>query len=342
MQFNKLIDTLADGCSLTAEETEGFMQALMRGEMDAVQAGALLIALRAKGETVEELTAAARTMLDFAVLLDINAKNLVDTCGTGGDGANTFNISTGAALVAAAAGAVVAKHGNRSVSSHCGSADSLELAGVNIDLPPLAVRACIEKVGIGFLFAPNFHLAMRHVVGIRKSLGVRTLFNLLGPLTNPARAPFRVIGVFDDKWLEPMARAAVSLDVKRVMVVHSEDGLDEISPAAATNVVEITNGKPRSYMLTPEDFGYNRIDLSAIKSTSLQHSLEMLKTALAGDTPASQAIAMNAAAALYVAQRASDIKEGAEMAMLAMRAGHALDKLEALIETSQAEAQQDA
>ena len=342
MQFNKLIDTLADGCSLTAEETEGFMKALMRGEVDAVQAGALLIALRAKGETVEELTVAAQTMLDFAVPLETEAEHLVDTCGTGGDGADTFNISTGAALVAAAAGAVVAKHGNRSVSSHCGSADSLELAGVNIDLSPRAVRACIEKVGIGFLFAPNFHPAMRHVVGIRKSLGVRTLFNLLGPLTNPARAPYRVIGVFDSAWLGLMAQVAVALDVKRVMVVHSEDGLDEISPAAPTRVVEITDGEPRYYVLYPEDFGYNPIDLSAIKSTSPQHSLEMLKTALEGDTPAAQAIAMNAAAALYIAQCAADIREGAEMAMQAMRAGLAADKLAALVETSRAEAQQDA
>ena len=341
MQFNKLIDKLVGGGNLQAEEMKGIMNALMRGEIDAVQAGALLVALRAKGETVEELTIAAQTMLDFAVPLDIQAEHLVDTCGTGGDDAATFNISTGSALVCAAAGAVVAKHGNRSVSSHCGSADCLELAGVAVDLSARAVRACIEKVGIGFMFAPNFHPAMRHVVGIRKSLGVRTLFNLLGPLTNPARAPNRIIGVFDRTWLEPMAQSALALGVRRVMVVHSEDGLDEISLAAPTHIAEITNGKTRLYTLTPEDFAYSPADLSAIKTTSPEHSLQMLKTALEGDTPAAQVIAMNAGAALYIAQLASDVKEGAEMAMQTMREGRALDKLQALIETSQAEAKND-
>ena len=342
MQFNKLINKVVGGYSLHAQEMKDVMNALMQGEADAVQAGALLVALRAKGETIEELTGAAQTMLDFAVPLDIKAENLVDTCGTGGDGAETFNISTGSALVTAAAGAIVAKHGNRSVSSHCGSADCLELAGVAIDLPVRAVQACLEKVGIGFLFAPNFHPAMRHVIGIRKSLGVRTLFNLLGPLTNPARAPYRVIGVFDKAWLEPMAQAASAVGVTRVMTLHSEDGLDEMSPAATTHVVEIIDGKTRNYTLTPNDFGYEPIALSAIKTTSPEHSLQTLRGALQGDTPASQAIAMNAAAALYIAQLAADVKEGAVMAMAAMRDRRATDKLQALIETSRAEAQKDA
>ena len=342
MQFSKLIDKLVARCDLQAQEMQDFMSALMRGEADAVQAAALLVALRAKGETVEELTVAARTMLEFAVPLDCATEHLVDTCGTGGDGAETFNISTGSALVACAAGAVVAKHGNRSVSSHCGSADCLELAGVAIDLPARAVQACIAKVGIGFLFAPNFHPAMRHVVGIRKSLGVRTLFNLLGPLTNPARAPYRVIGVFDKAWLEAMAQAASAVGVTRVMTLHSEDGLDEISPAATTHVVEITNGKSRNYTLSPKDFGYDPIELSAIKTTSPNHSLQTLQAALQGDTPASQAIAMNAAAALYIAELASDLKEATALAMDAMRDGRATNKLQALIETSRAEAQKNA
>ena len=342
MQFNKLIDKLVDGADLSAPEMQAVMHALMSGESDAIQAGALLIALRAKGESVEELTIAAQTMLDFAVPMDIQPEHLVDTCGTGGDRAKTFNISTAAALVAAAAGATVAKHGNRSVSSHCGSADCLELAGVTIDLSAQAVQACIEKIGIGFLYAPNFHPAMRHVIGIRKSLGVRTLFNLLGPLTNPARAPYRVIGVFDSRWLEPMAQTAVALGVKRVMVLHSEDGLDEISPAGPTQVVEILDNKVRHYTLTPEDLAYQPIALSAIKTTSPEHSLQVLKTALEGNTPASQAIAMNAAAALYIAQLASDLKEGAEMSMQVMQKGYALDKLQALIDTSRSEAQHNA
>lgn len=318
---------------------QAFMNALMQGDIDAVQAGAVLIALRAKGESIEELTVAAQTMLDFALPVEIAGEHLVDTCGTGGDGADTFNISTGSALVAAAAGAIVAKHGNRSVSSHCGSADCLELAGVTIDLPVPAVQACIAKVGIGFLFAPNFHPAMRHVIGIRKSLGVRTLFNLLGPLTNPARPPYKVIGVFDKAWLAAMAQAASALGVARVMTLHSEEGLDEISPAATTHVVEIINGETRSYTVTPEDFGYSPIELSAIKATSPEHSLQTLQMALKGDTPASQAIAMNAAAALYIAQLASDLKEGAAMAMDAMRDQRATDKLQALIEVSRTEAQ---
>lgn len=342
MQFNKLIDKLVGGSDLQAKEMKDVMNALMSGEIDAVQAGALLIALRAKGETVAELTIAAQTMIDFAVPIDIGTEHLVDTCGTGGDGAMTFNVSTGAALVAAAAGAVIAKHGNRSVSSHCGSADCLEAAGVTVDLSARAVQACIEKIGIGFLFAPNFHPAMRHVIGIRKSLGVRTLFNLLGPLTNPARAPYRVIGVFDSAWLEPMAQAAAALGVKRVMVLHSDDGLDEISPAMPTQIVEIIGDKTRRYTLTPEDFAFRPIDLQEIKTTSPEQSLQILKTALDGNTPASQAIAMNAAAALYIAQLAPDVKEGAEMAMQTMQAGHALNKLQALIETSRAEALNDA
>lgn len=337
MQFSSLIEKLLDNEALQENEMENVMRALMTGESDPVQAGALLTALRAKGETIQELSAAARTMLEFAVLLEIKSDKLVDTCGTGGDNAHTFNISTGAALVASAAGVTVAKHGNRSVSSHCGSADCLELAGVKIDLPTEAVRQCIEKIGIGFLFAPNFHPAMRHLAGIRKALGIRTLFNLLGPLTNPANAPSRVIGVFDRTWLKPMAQTAASLGVRRVMTVWSEDGLDEISITSKTRVVEIINQQTREYTVSPEDFGYSSAPLAEIQTTSAEDSLNLLRSALEGaDTPASHAIAMNAGAALYIVQLAAGLSEGTALAMQVMRDGKALAKLQALVETTNA------
>ena len=342
MQFSSLIEKLLGGQALQESEMQNVMRALMSGESDPIQAAALLTALRAKGETPQELAAAARTMLEFAVPLEMQSDKLIDTCGTGGDNAHTFNISTAAALAAAAAGAVVAKHGNRSVSSHCGSADCLELAGVKIDLSATAVRQCIEKIGIGFLFAPNFHPAMRHLAGIRKTMGIRTIFNLLGPLTNPAKASARVIGVFDQSWLKPMAQTAAALGVKRVMTVCSDDGLDEISIASKTQVVEISGEQIRAYTVSPKDFGYTSASLSDIKTASAEESVSLLRSALSGnDTPASQAIAINAGAALYIAGLASGLASGATLAMQTMRDGKAVEKLQALVETSNALANHD-
>ena len=329
------IGRLARGDDLDGETMAGAMRALMTGRADAAQARAFLVALRDKGETVTEIAAAARTLMQFAVPVTTTAKNLVDTCGTGGDGAGTFNISTGAALAAAGAGATVAKHGNRSVSSQSGSADVLEAAGVKLELNADQAAECIERAGIGFLFAPCFHPAMKHVAPVRKAIGTRTIFNLLGPLLNPAGAPCRVIGVFDGKWLEPMAETAAATGVRRVMTVHSEDGLDEISTAAPTRVFEWIEGAGRHRTLMPADFGCLDAPADALRVSSVAASLGKLRAVLAGEeSAAADAVAINAGAALYIAGHASDPRQGADKARRALRDGAAAAKLDALIETS--------
>jgi anthranilate phosphoribosyltransferase len=236
---------------LSADEMVAVMQLIMTGQATPAQIGGFLIGLRMKGETVDEIAAAARVMRELATPVPVSGEHLVDTCGTGGDGASTFNISTASALVAAAAGARVAKHGNRSVSSSCGSADVLEAAGVNLDLTPAQVAQCIDRIGVGFLFAPKHHSAMRHAIGPRKEMGVRTLFNLLGPLTNPGGAPNQVLGVFSAQWLEPLARVLGKLGSEHVLVVHADDGLDEISIGSATQVAELKEGKVDCYRIAP-------------------------------------------------------------------------------------------
>ncbi|MGR9099175.1 MAG: anthranilate phosphoribosyltransferase, partial [Gammaproteobacteria bacterium] len=261
--------------------------------------------------------------------------HVVDTCGTGGDGASTFNISTTCAFVVAAAGGRVAKHGNRSVSSRSGSADVLEAAGVNLDLSAEQVARCVDEIGVGFLFAPRYHEAMKHAIGPRREMGVRTLFNLLGPLSNPAGSPNQLIGVFSEDWVEPLAQVLKKLGARHVLVIHAEDGLDEISIASATRVAELKNGEVRSFTIAPEQFGISRSDLSSLAADSAEASLKTLEAVLNGEPgPARDIVLLNAGAAIYAADVAESLGEGVDRARIAIDDGSAKNKLEALIALS--------
>jgi len=308
------------------------MRAVMTGQATPAQIGGLLIALRMKGETAEEIVAAARVMRELATRVEVTTEGLVDTCGTGGDASGTFNISTASALVAAAAGARVAKHGNRSVSSRSGSADVLEALGVHLGIAPEGVATCIERLGVGFLFAPAHHGAMRHAIGPRRELGVRTLFNVLGPLTNPAGAPNQVLGVFARAWVRPLAEALQQLGSRHVLVVHGEDGLDEISIAAPTQVAEYRDGAMREYTLTPEDLGLKRASLEGIRVDGVEASAAMICAVLAAEPgPARDIVLLNAGAALYVGGRAATHADGVHLAAQAIDSGAAGERLGQLV-----------
>jgi len=289
-----------------------------------------------KGETIDEITAAAQVMRELSTKVVTNSNHLIDTCGTGGDGANTFNISTTSAFVVAAAGASVAKHGNRSVSSKSGSADVLEAAGVKLDITPEQVAQCINDVGIGFMFAPSHHSAMKHAIGPRRELGIRTLFNILGPLTNPADTPNQVLGVFSDIWLEPLAEVLKQLGSQHVMVVHSNDGMDEISISAPTQIAELANNEIKIYSITPEQFGLTRAEINSLAVNSIEGSLNALRTVLDNtEGPAKDIVILNAGAAIYTAGLADDLKAGIEQANNVIKNGTAKEKLNALIELTQ-------
>jgi anthranilate phosphoribosyltransferase len=335
MNIPEVLETLLEGKDLDARTMHKIMRAIMTGGATPAQIGAFLIALRAKGETVEEVAAAAQVMREMAVKVEVAGPHLIDTCGTGGDGAHTFNISTAAAFVAAAAGCRVAKHGNRSVSSSCGSADVLEAAGVNLDLGPEQVQRCIEEVGVGFLFAQRHHGAMKYAIGPRKEIGVRTLFNLLGPLSNPAGAPNQLLGVYARRWVEPMARVLQKLGSEHVLVVHAEDGLDEISVASPTYAAELKNGEVSAYTLTPERFGIPRVSLKTLGVKTALESLELMRRVLRGEPgPAADIVALNAGAAIYAANLAETLEAGVALAQATLAAGTGLQKLEALAEFS--------
>jgi len=311
------------------------MQAVMTGEATDAQIGAFLVALRMKGETIEEIRAAAGVMRSLATRVDVPRTGLVDTCGTGGDASGTFNISTAAALVAAAGGVRVAKHGNRSVSSKSGSADVLESLGISLGLSPAAVGTCIDEVGVGFLFAPAHHGAMKHAIGPRKELGVRTLFNVLGPLTNPAGAPNQVLGVFSQDWVRPLAEALKGLGSEHVLVVHAEDGLDEISIASPTRVAELQDGEVREYTIRPEDFGLTTTALDAVRVDSVEASASMLRGVLDGQAGAARDIVLlNAGAAIYAGGGADTLAAGIKAAARAIDSGAARERLERLQATS--------
>ena len=300
---------------LTSEQMESVMNIIMQGEATSAQIAGFIVALRMKGECVDELAAAARVMRRLSSKVEINAQPLVDTCGTGGDGQKTFNISTASSIVAASAGVKIAKHGNRSVSSKSGSADVLEALGVKLDITPQRIAQCVEQIGIGFMFAPMHHSCMKHAIGPRKELGVRTLFNLLGPLTNPANAQRQVLGVFDDQWLEPLAHVLQSLGTEHALVVHAQDGLDEISIATETNVCELCDGKIKAYQLAPEDCGVERTSLDNIKVDNVDDSAKMIISVLNGDAgSAADIVCLNAGAAIYVAGKTKSLKEGVELA----------------------------
>ena len=311
------------------------MNQIMTGNATPAQIGGFLIGLQMKGETVTEIAAAAEVMRSLATPVHIEGKHVVDTCGTGGDGASTFNVSTASAFVAAAAGCQVAKHGNRSISSSSGSADVLEAAGVNLELSPEQVKHCIETVGVGFMFAQKHHGAMKHAIGPRREMGVRTIFNLLGPLTNPAQAAHQVLGVFDKKWVKPMAEVLQKLGSQHVLVVHAEDGLDEISIGAETHVAELKEGKVTTYTIKPEDFGLQQNTIETLTVSNAQDSLSLIKEVFDGKPgPARDIVVLNAGAAIYAADITVSLAEGIAMAAELIDSGAATQKLNALIVTS--------
>lgn len=335
MDMPAAIRAMTEHRNLTADEMTSVMRTIMTGEATPAQIGGFLIGLRMKGETVDEIAAAAKVMRELAAHVEVQGEHLVDTCGTGGDAASTFNISTTSALVVAAAGGQVAKHGNRSVSSKSGSADVLEAAGVNLDLTPEQVAQCIRQIGVGFMFAPKHHGAMKHAIGPRREMGVRTIFNVLGPLTNPAGAPNQVLGVFSASLLQPLAEVLQKLGSQHVLVVHSEDGMDEISIGAPTHVAELHNGKISTYTIRPEQFGLQTQDIKVLAVDSAEQSLLMLKTVLDNQPgPARDIVQLNAGAAIYAAGLTDSLQAGIKRAAEVIADGSARAKLDALVETS--------
>lgn len=316
MDMQAAIRRVIERHDLSGTEMSAVMRTIMTGEATPAQIGGFLVGLRMKGETVEEIAAAAQVMRDLATPVRVSGEHVVDIVGTGGDVSGSFNVSTAAAMVVAAAGGTVAKHGNRAVSGKTGAADVLEAAGVKLDLPLERLEACIREVGVGFLFAPMHHGAMKHAIGPRREMAVRTLFNVLGPLTNPAGVPNEVMGVFSAALVEPLAQVLVQLGSRHVMVVHGEDGLDEISIGAPTLVAEGRDGQVRRYTIAPEDFGLERAPLEAIKVASPAESLAVIHRVFAGEPgPARDIVALNAGAAIYVAGLAGSHAEGIEKAL---------------------------
>ncbi len=332
MKIQQALNKLLGQQDLTSEEMRDVMQLIMTGGATDAQIGGFLIALRCKGESVDEITAAASVMRELATKVPVSGKHIIDTCGTGGDGANTFNISTTCAFVVAAAGGQVAKHGNRSVSSSSGSADVLEAAGINLNLSTEQVVQCVNEIGVGFLFAPKHHGAMKHAIGPRKEMGVRTLFNLLGPLSNPAETVNQLIGVFSSDWLEPLAQVLKRLGSEHVLVVNAEDGLDEISIATASNIAELKDGVVSSYQVTPEQFGLQRASLDSLAVDDAKSSLVMLKSVLNNQSGAAKDIVvLNAGAAIYAANLTDTLESGVKKAKQVIESGAALEKFNALV-----------
>ncbi len=335
MDIQSAIRAVTEHRDLSGEEMTSVMHTIMSGQATQSQIGGFLIGLRMKGETVEEIAAAATVMRELAAHVHVQAEHLVDTCGTGGDGSSTFNISTASAFVAAGAGATVAKHGNRSASSSSGSADVLEAAGVNLNLTPEQVAQCIQEAGVGFMFAPMHHGAMKHAIGPRKEMAVRTIFNVLGPLTNPAGAPNQVVGVFSQDLVEPLARVLAQLGSRHVLVVHAEDGLDEISIGADTHIAEFKDGKLHTHTINPEQFGMATAALSTLTVSSPQESLEMVRAVFDNtDGPARDIVALNAGAAIYASGLADDLNAGVAAAMESLSSGAARERLAKLVALS--------
>ncbi|WP_339897212.1 anthranilate phosphoribosyltransferase [uncultured Gilvimarinus sp.] len=335
MNIKTALARVVDQIDLNTDEMIVVMREVMTGAATDAQIGALLLGLRMKGETIDEITGAASVMRELASGVEIDAEYLVDTCGTGGDGANLFNVSTASAFVVAAAGGQVAKHGNRSVSSSTGSADVLEAAGINLNITPEQVALCVTELGVGFMFAPAHHSAMKHAIGPRKELGLRTIFNMLGPMTNPAGVKRQVIGVFSDKLCRPMAEVLQRLGSEHVMVVHAADGLDEISLARETHVAELKDGAITEYRIKPEDFGIASQSLIGLTVDDAAQSLALIKAALGNEHSelahkASDIIALNAGAAIYVSGIADTLKEGVARAQDALGSGLAGEKVREL------------
>jgi anthranilate phosphoribosyltransferase len=326
------IARLIDRQSLTEHEAEAVMAEIMDGQATPAQIASYLTALRMKGETVEEITGSARAMRGKAIRIHPNDPIVVDTCGTGGDGAGTFNVSTTVALVLAGAGITVAKHGNRAVSSRAGSADILQGLGVRIDLAPEQVEECINEIGIGFLFAPLFHTAMKYAASSRQEIGVRTIFNILGPLTNPAGASVQILGVYEQMLTETLAKVLMNLGARHCYVVHGLDGLDEITLTTRTRVTEGKGSRITSYFIEPRDFGFERARLKDLSGGDMEENARITRDILEGrEGPRQQLVLLNAAPALVACGKAETLQEGVERARLAIRSGAAMDKLENLI-----------
>lgn len=333
MNISEAIKAVISKQNLNESEMHDVMNSIMTGQTTDAQIGAFLVGLSMKGETIEEITASAKVMRALATSVELSSNDyLVDTCGTGGDGLGLFNISTASAFVVAAAGGKVAKHGNRSISSKSGSADVLEAAGINLNISPELISHCIEEIGLGFMFAPAHHSAMKHAIGPRKELAVRTIFNVLGPLTNPAKAPNQIMGVYDKSLVEPIANVLKGLNSRHVMVVHSEDGLDEFSIANTTYVAELKDNNISTYTVHPGDFGLEEGNLDSIKAENAEQSLALINEAFSGKKGvARDIIALNAGAAIYVSGLVNSFDEGVTQANQILSDGSAQDKLDAYI-----------
>jgi anthranilate phosphoribosyltransferase len=336
MDIKEALNRVVAQLDLTTAEMQDVMRLIMTGQCTDAQIGAFLMGMRMKSETIDEIVGAATVMRELAAPVRIDAERLVDTCGTGGDGMNVFNVSTAAAFVVAAAGGKVAKHGNRAVSGKSGSADLLEAAGVYLNLKPEQVARCVESVGVGFMFAPAHHGAMKHAIGPRREMGLRTVFNMLGPMTNPAGVKHQVIGVFSQALCRPMAEVLQRLGSQHVLVVHASDGLDEISLAAPTHVAELKDGVVSEYRIQPEDFGIKSQSLIGLTVEDAQDSLALIRDALGrrkteNGQKAADMIVLNAGAALYAADHATSLKEGVQLAQDALHTGLAWEKLDELV-----------
>ena len=336
MNIQEALAEVIDGKHLSHQDMADVMLQIMTGDATPPQIGGFLVALRLKGETIEEVAGAASVMRKLASGVVTQEKNTVDIVGTGGDASGTFNVSTASSLVAASAGVSIAKHGSRSVSSKSGASDVLEAAGVNISLTPEQVAQCVDQLNIGFMFAPVFHSAMKYAIGPRREMGVRTIFNLLGPLTNPAGTPNQVLGVYDLDWIKPLAEVLQRLGSRHVMVVHSDDGMDEISCCAPTQVAELRDDKIVSYTIDPASFGMSGHKLSDLQVESAEESLQMIQSVLA-NTPGAprDIIRLNAGAAIYVAGLAPTYEDGVAQATETIASGKVAEKLAALVTLSQ-------
>ncbi len=338
MNIQQALNHITKNIHLTQPQMEEIMRSIMQGEATEAQIGALMMGLRMKGESIDEMTAAARVMREFAIKIDVSdIKHLVDIVGTGGDGQNLFNVSTASSFVIAAAGATIAKHGNRGVSSKSGSSDLLEQAGIHLDLDMQQTERCIREMGVGFLFAPNHHKAMKYAAGPRRELGIRSIFNLLGPLTNPAGVKRFVIGVFSDELCRPIAEVMKQLGAEHVMVVHSKDGLDEISLAAPTAIAELKDGEITEWTLNPEDVGIESQTLNGLVVADAAASLKLIKDALGKNKSdigekAANMIALNAGAGIYVSGITQTYAQAVTFAQDIIYGGQALEKMSVLAE----------
>ena len=332
MEIKEALSEIIKGNDLSREEMSSVVLQILEGRSTDAQIGAFLVALNIKGESVNEVVGTVNVMRELSEKVEASSHHLVDTCGTGGTGVGIFNVSTAAAFIACACGAKVAKHGNRSATRSSGSADLLEHAGLSLELSPKDVSRCIEEVGVGFMFAPAHHSAMKHAIGPRKEMGLKTIFNLLGPLTNPAGALNQVIGVYAKKWVRPIAEVLKELGSNHVLVVHSKDHLDEISIAEETYVAELINGSIKEYVIGPEDFGFIKKPLDSLMVSSASESLSIIKQGLLNKNyAASSMIAMNSGAALYVSGVAGSLKEGVSVAKNCVESGEGLKKLDELV-----------